>query len=81
MRWGAGNVEETIQWNLSLKGLLIKGHLSNQDAACQCPSYIEKCTNKDTPLIRTLHVVPRVSVIERFHHLIFLCRETLITVN
>ena len=33
-----------IQWNLSIKAPLNKGHLSNEDSACS-PNHIELCTN------------------------------------
>ena len=36
-----------IQWNLSIKDTLNKGHLSNEDTVCS-PNYIELCT--DLPL-------------------------------
>ena len=33
-----------IQWNLSMKDTLNKGHLSNEDTVCS-PNHIELCTN------------------------------------
>ena len=33
-----------IQWNLSIKDTLNKGHLSNEDTVC-CSNHIELCTN------------------------------------
>ena len=36
---------KSIQWNLCIKDLRIKAHLSNQDTN-RCPSYIEKCTEQ-----------------------------------
>ena len=33
-----------IQWNLSIKGTLNKGHLCNEDTVC-CPNHIELCAN------------------------------------
>ena len=45
------NSQTWIQWNLSIKDLRV----------------LDNLWNKDTALIRTLRVVPRVSVIERFH--------------
>ena len=33
-----------IQWNLSMKDTLNKGHLSNEDSVC-CPIHTELCTN------------------------------------
>ena len=32
-----------VQWSLSIKDTLNKGHLSNEDAVC-CPNYMELCT-------------------------------------
>ena len=34
----------TLQWNPSIKDILNKGHLSNEDTVC-CPNHIELCTN------------------------------------
>ena len=34
----------TIQWNLSIKDTLNKGHLSNEDTVCSA-NHIELCTN------------------------------------
>ena len=49
---------------------MVQWNLSNQDTA-SCPSYIEKCTKQPLKyghlFNRILHVVLRVSVIERFH--------------
>ncbi len=33
-----------VQWNLSIKVTLNRGHLSNEDTACT-PNHIELCTN------------------------------------
>ena len=33
-----------LQWNLSIKDTLNKGHLSNEDTVC-CPNHIELCRN------------------------------------
>ena len=33
-----------LQWNLSIKDTLNKGHLSNEDTVCS-PDHIELCTN------------------------------------
>ncbi len=33
-----------VQWNLSIKGTLNKGHLSSEDTVCR-PNHIELCTN------------------------------------
>ena len=33
-----------IQWNLSIEDTLNKGHLSNEDTACN-PNHIDLCTN------------------------------------
>ena len=33
-----------VQWNLSIKGTLNKGHLSNEGTVCS-PNHIELCTN------------------------------------
>ena len=33
-----------VQWKLSMKGTLNKGHLSNEDTVCS-PNKIELCTN------------------------------------
>ena len=33
-----------VQWNLSIKGTLNKGHLSSEDTVCS-PNHIELCTN------------------------------------
>ena len=33
-----------VQWNLSIKGTLNTGNLSNEDTVC-CPDHIELCTN------------------------------------
>ena len=33
-----------IQWNLSIKDIPNKGHLSNEDTV-SCPNHIELCTN------------------------------------
>ena len=41
-----------LQWNLSFKGTLNTGHLSNEDSA-YCPSYIEMCTKLATSEIGT----------------------------
>ena len=40
----AGGFANDIQWNLSIKDTLNKGHLSNEDTACS-PNHIELCTN------------------------------------
>ena len=37
-----------IQWNLSIKGTLNKGHFSNDDTVCS-PNHIELCTNREVP--------------------------------
>ena len=33
-----------VQWKLSMKGTMNKGHLSNEDTVCS-PNQIELCTN------------------------------------
>ena len=33
-----------LQWNLSVKDTLAKGHLSNEDTVCS-PNHIKLCTN------------------------------------
>ena len=35
---------QLLQWNLSIKDTLNKGHLSNEDTVCS-PNHIELCTN------------------------------------
>ena len=37
-------IDSTKQRNLSIKGTLNKGHLSNEDTVCS-PIHIELCTN------------------------------------
>ncbi len=37
-------VDSSRQWNLSIKGTLSKGHLSNEDSV-HSPNRIELCTN------------------------------------
>ena len=33
-----------LQWKLSIKDTLNRGHLANEDTVC-CPNHIELCTN------------------------------------
>ena len=60
----------TLQWNLSIKDTLNKGHLSNEVTVCS-PNHKDLCTdlplNRDTSLYRTASWVPMVSSIERSH--------------
>ena len=59
-----------VEWNLSIKDTLNRGHLSNEDTVC-CPNHIELCTLylriSDTSLYERASWVPMVSSIERFH--------------
>ena len=43
-----------LQWNLSIKDTVNKGHLSNEDAVC-CPNHIELCTNVPLKLGTSFH--------------------------
>ena len=58
-----------VQWNLSIKDTLNKGHLSNEDTICS-PNHIELCTNLSLNWghlsIQDSQQVPMVSSIERF---------------
>ena len=51
-----------LQWNLSVKDTLNKGHLSNEDTVCS-PNHIELCTSLYIP-----SGWPVVSTIERLHY-------------
>ena len=43
--WACGTgIGKCIQWNLSIKDTLNKGHLSNEDTV-HSPNHIELCTN------------------------------------
>ena len=58
-----------IQWILSIKDTLNKGHLSNEDTVCS-PDHIELRMYlwiRGTSLYRTSSWVPMVSTIKRFH--------------
>ena len=52
-----------LQWNLSVKDPLHKGHLSNEDTVCS-PNHIDLCTSLYIP-----SGWPVVSTIERLHYI------------
>ena len=59
-----------VQWNLSIKDTLNKGHLSNEDTVCS-HNHIELCINlpliRDTSLYRTASWAPVMSLIQGPH--------------